>query len=96
MFSDQVTKELTLLFSLVESNDILFGGTPEFDKELNDHFQRVIDGTLNQLSELGKMEENAGAKHVQTELLLDLTNTLLGTVQMNDLPEPYQPPVSVK
>lgn len=70
-------KEFTI--SKVESNDVLYAGSDEYQREVHEHFSTSIQDTLALITALGKDRLS-----LQNTLLLDLVNQLLVSVELSD------------
>ena len=66
---------------LVESNDRLYGGTPDYLEELHTCINQVVQEILKLLSELGERSESL-AKITQAKLVLDLVSTIVHRMEL--------------
>ena len=66
----------------VESNDELYGGAPEYMKELGESINTCVGEIITQLTTLGERPE-AAAKLNQARGLLDLVNQLASRMEVN-------------
>lgn len=67
----------------VESNDQLYGGAPEYMKELGESITTTIEEIMKQLTALGERTD-AIAKVNQSKLVLDLVNQLASRMDLNN------------
>ena len=65
----------------VESNDDLYGGADDYMEELKQKFGTVLDKIISEIATLGA---NENTKVKQTEMMLELINTLTGVMILDD------------
>ena len=66
----------------IESNDDLYGGSPDYMSELRENIDACVQEILKQLTALGERTESA-AKLNQARLLLDFINQIIARMQIS-------------
>jgi hypothetical protein len=69
----------------VQSNDELFGGNKKYVAKCDEYMSTVIDSIMSQLGALAKLAEgNATAQKRMRELVLDLLNVMIASMDITD------------
>ena len=73
LISAYAQRKLPYSIERVESNDVLYGGSPDYMEELAEHRVTILEAIITQLTALRESEERA-AKNTQATLVLQLVN----------------------
>lgn len=70
-------------YEKVEGNNILYGGTVEFEQEIQEYINQLIQLILDELAVLKKKHKETGMKTKKAKVCVDLMNRVLVSAKLN-------------